>query len=49
MMTKEEKLKKLEDKILDELEGITDSEVLNGKLQSLFLIAQIKKTYEEKR
>ncbi len=41
MATKEEKLKKLEDKIIDELEGIEDPEVLRKKLDVLLLLVQI--------
>lgn len=46
MMAKEEKITKLEDKIIDELETIEDTEVLKKKLELLLLIVQIKRFRE---
>lgn len=47
-MNNKEKLEKKESSIMDELASITDPIVLNAKLQALYLIAQIKKTYKDK-
>lgn len=46
IMTNKEKLESLESSIMDELASITDPQVLNAKLQALYLIAQIKKMYQ---
>lgn len=46
-MTNKEKLENLETSIMDELASITDPVVLNAKLQALYLIAQIKKMYQQ--
>lgn len=48
MPTKKEKLQTLEDKIIDELDGIEDTEVLRQKLDVLLLIVQINKFKEIK-